>query len=103
MLHSVTQVTTGEQLAYHRAMCNAPPMSNQQASTDVELIGSGQAARILDVHPSTVARWVHAGRLNPVTKLAGEAGGFLFRRSDVEQIADELAAAETASPDSSSA
>lgn len=53
-----------------------------------EVIGTGEAARLLDVSRATIVRWVHAGTLRTVGKIAGQRGGFLFERSYIEGRAD---------------
>ncbi len=52
-----------------------------------ELIGTGEAARILDVHFSTVLRWAADGRLTLAGKLPAKNGAMLFDRADVEALA----------------
>ena len=57
-----------------------------------DLVTTRQAMPILKVtHASTISRYVGYGRLAPVTKLAGRTGAYLFRRADVERLANELA------------
>jgi excisionase family DNA binding protein len=51
-----------------------------------DLIGTSEAAELLDLDRSTFSRWVQVGRLHPVTKLPGVTGAFLFRRSDIEAL-----------------
>lgn len=53
-----------------------------------ELIGTGEAARILGVNRATVVRWVEAGNLRTVGKLPGRLGGHLFDRGYIEGRAD---------------
>lgn len=61
-----------------------------------ELIGSKAACRILNgIHHATLSRWVASGRIKPAGKMAGRTGAFVFRRSDVERLATELATAAT--------
>lgn len=72
-------------LRSHRAMCNAPAMP-----TPEELIGSAEACDILRVNRSTLVRWVKVTkRLVPVHKLPKENGAYLFRREDIERLAEE--------------
>lgn len=53
-----------------------------------DLIGTAEAARILDRSHRTIHRLVHAGDLTPaMTAPGGRVGVFLFRRADVERIA----------------
>ncbi len=60
--------------------------------TAPDLITSAEAARILSVNPATLARWAANGTLDPVTKLAGKNGAFLFARADVQRFAAERVA-----------
>jgi excisionase family DNA binding protein len=54
-----------------------------------DYVSQAQAARILGVDASTVYRWAEQGRLT----VAGRIGYTkLYRRGDVEQLRDELAA-----------
>lgn len=57
-----------------------------------ELVGTAEAAQILDCSIWTVRRLRLAGRLVPAQKMPGETGAFLFHRSDVEALTTELAA-----------
>jgi DNA-binding transcriptional MerR regulator len=51
-----------------------------------DLLTSGQIAKMLSVHRTTVHHWERSGRL----KSSGEVNGIrLFRRSDVERFAAE--------------
>lgn len=63
--------------------------------TDPEnLIGTAEAARILDKSNRTVHRLVDSGLLVPaLVAPGGFKGTFLFRRSDVERIKAEREAA----------
>lgn len=60
------------------------------------MIGSAEAARLLEVDTSTVSRWSderlkpNARALTPVKKLGGKRGPKLFARADVEALRDEL-------------
>ena len=61
-----------------------------------DLIGSVEAAEILGVDVSTISRWVtgdrrRTRRLTVALRLPGKTGAKLFRRSDVEALANELA------------
>lgn len=61
------------------------------------LIGSKEAAEILGVDAATVSRWSsellkpEARRLTVALRLPGQTGAKLFRRSEVEALAAELA------------
>ena len=58
---------------------------------DEALVGTIEASRILDVAPVTITRWVADGRLKPYHKMPGKNGAYLFRREDVEQLAQRAA------------
>lgn len=58
-----------------------------------ERLSSGQAARLLEVSPITVARMARDGRLAFEETPHGYR---TFRRSDIEQLREERAAASTA-------
>ncbi|MFW6033824.1 MAG: helix-turn-helix domain-containing protein [bacterium] len=57
---------------------------------DEELIGTTDAAEILGVAPTTVARYVRHGRLEPAETLPYGRGVHRFRRRDVQALADQL-------------
>jgi excisionase family DNA binding protein len=52
-----------------------------------ELLSSGDVARLLGCSPRTVHRLVKAGDLQPVHKLDGPNGAFLFHADAVEELA----------------
>lgn len=56
-----------------------------------DLLTTSEVCETLEVGTSTISRWVADGRLKPARKLPGLRGAFLFRRSDVEAIAAEVA------------
>jgi excisionase family DNA binding protein len=56
-----------------------------------DLIGSAEAARILQVDKPTLTRWVAAGRITAAHKLPGKNGAYLFHRADVMTLAKERA------------
>lgn len=59
-----------------------------------DLIGTAEAARILGKSPRTVHRLVDSGDLTPaITAPGGHHGTFLFRRGDVEKLAQPEAVA----------
>ena len=61
--------------------------------TDDEIV-TREAMEILGLtNPSTVARYVLEGKLEPSRKLPGRTGAYLFRRSTVEQLRDQRAEA----------
>lgn len=58
-----------------------------------DLITTREACQILGyADPSSVSVMVKQGRLVPAQKLPGKRGAFLFRRTDVESLAQERAA-----------
>lgn len=61
-----------------------------------ELVGSAEVCRTLEINPSTVSRWVEAGRLTPAHKLPGRNGAYLFRRADIDTLVAERAEAAKA-------
>ena len=74
----------------HCAMLTAMP-SHTQSPPD--WIGSAEVARKLKISQVTVARWVASGQIEPVHKLPGKNGAYLFRRADVDALAAERASA----------
>ena len=64
-------------------------------STDVaDLVSSREALELLGLtDPSTISRWVAAGKLTPAHKLPGKTGAYLFNRADVEALAGVVSAA----------
>ncbi len=70
-------------LTRHRATCNAPRMAEQ-------IISSGDAARILSVHPATLIRWIDRGEIRIAGRLPN--GMYLFNRAEVERFAAERVA-----------
>ena len=60
---------------------------------DNDLIGTAEASRILGRSPRTVHRMVRDGGLTPaMTAPGGHHGTYLFRRADVEALANASAA-----------
>jgi len=55
-----------------------------------ELIGTGEAARILGWSRATVVRHADAGTLRTVGKLPGTLGGYLYDRGYIEGRADAM-------------
>lgn len=54
-----------------------------------EVIDSATSCQILGgISPSTLSRWVKAGKIQPIIKGAGLRGPMWFRRSDVEKLAE---------------
>ncbi len=60
--------------------------------TTTRLLSSSGVAERLGISRQTVPQWVAAGKLNPVGKIDGPSGAYVF---DVEQI-DSLAVARAA-------
>ena len=71
-------------------MHDALHMTNPPASLD--LVGTSDAAKILDVHPATVTRMVDTDLLKPAGRLGGDSGAFVFNRADVVALAEKRAA-----------
>jgi len=60
----------------------------QHAGLDpTDLLTPGEVARLLSVHPATVAIWAKTGLLVPVFDRAGVR---LYSRRDIDQLALEL-------------
>lgn len=56
--------------------------------TPTALVGTGEAARILDVSTETVRRWAADGDLAPVGRLGTRSGAALvFTLEDVQHLA----------------
>lgn len=53
-----------------------------------DLIGTKEAAELIGCTVSTLTRRAQLGRVNPAMKLPGETGAYLWRRSDIEAMAD---------------
>lgn len=63
-------------------------LCNDLGMSDVlEMIGSREACKILDVDKSTLSRWVAAGRVRPAQKLPGRNGALLFHAADIDALA----------------
>jgi predicted site-specific integrase-resolvase len=55
--------------------------------TPDDMIGSREVCRILNIDKATLARWVKAGRLEPVLRLGdADNSAFVYRRADVEAL-----------------
>lgn len=64
-----------------------------QTVDNTDLVNTAQARELLGkASPSTIARWVAAGKLVPAHKLPGLRGAYLFHRTDVEALAKGRAA-----------
>jgi excisionase family DNA binding protein len=51
-----------------------------------QLLTTTGVALLLDVHKSTITRWVAAGKIAYVQKLPGRNGEFLFDPVEVERV-----------------
>jgi len=56
-----------------------------------DLIGTAEAAEILGWSRAKTKREAQAGRLPHAVKMPGETGAYLFRRRDVERLAERRA------------
>jgi hypothetical protein len=56
--------------------------------TSDDLIGSTESCRILNVDKTTLARWASSGQLVAAHKLPGRNGAYLFRRGDINALAE---------------
>lgn len=54
-----------------------------------ESLTSSEVCRELSIDRSTLSRWVAAGRIEPMTKLPGIRGAFLFHRAEVVRVLRE--------------
>lgn len=50
------------------------------------LMSSAEACELLEVHRSTLVRWVQGGHLEAVMKLPGANGAYLFDRQRIEAL-----------------
>ena len=58
----------------------------------MHLVTAAEAAELVGVDRSTIARWVAAGRLTAAHKNPGATGARLFDRAEVEALAADRAA-----------
>lgn len=58
-----------------------------------DLIASQDVCERFGIVPSTLSRWVAAGKITPAVKAPGPRGAFLFAREDVEELARKRGAA----------
>lgn len=56
-----------------------------------QLIGAARAAEILGLERSTLTRWIQHGKIQPLTKLDGGRGAYVFDLADVTSIAQDAA------------
>ncbi|UJL29975.1 helix-turn-helix domain-containing protein [Mycolicibacterium vanbaalenii] len=66
-------------------------MQTHSHSADDEIVSS-EACKILQVDRATLLRWVSDGQVAATRKLPGRTGAFLFRRGDIQQLANKRAA-----------
>lgn len=55
--------------------------------TNIDLISTKDACRILDKDKATLGRWVRDGKITPAYKGDGKNGIMLFNRKDIEKLA----------------
>ena len=72
-------------------VANYAMLANMQ-NTGEGLMGAAEAARRLGVSKDTLIRMVARGDLEPVDKLPGINGAYLFWRSVIEQLASKASA-----------
>ena len=58
-----------------------------------DMIGAAAAAEILKTSKRNVQHLTKTGRLNPVQKLPGKTGAYLYERANVINLATQRAAA----------
>ena len=58
-----------------------------------DLVGTVEAAEILGWSLPTLKRRARSGEVKPVAKMNGATGAYLFERSAIEALRDELARA----------
>lgn len=58
-------------------------------SSGGDLLTTTQAAALLGLERSVIARWAQFGKLQVAMRLPGETGAYLFLRSDVEAMRPE--------------
>lgn len=63
-----------------------------KTETSEQLMSTAEVATLKGVHPTTVNRWVQAGRLPIAHKAPGIRGANLYRRADVEALVAARAA-----------
>jgi excisionase family DNA binding protein len=56
--------------------------------TQEDTVGASEAARLLGVDRSTVTRMVLRGQLEPLMRLSGSTGAYLFRAADITALAE---------------
>ena len=56
--------------------------------SQIELIGTADAAQLLGIGRATVHRWAESGRLHQVGEL-GKRGVRVFDRAEIEQLAKQ--------------
>lgn len=73
----------GVSLARHAAMTH----DRRMPTTNADLIGTAEAARIIGKSPRTIHRLVSSGLLTPaIVAPGGHSGSYLFERADIERV-----------------
>lgn len=62
----------------------------------MDVLNAAEAAVILEIDRSTLARWVKSGRIK-ATKMPGRTGALVFQRRVVVTLAQKLATENSAS------
>lgn len=68
---------------------SAAAVSGNEVVPSDQLVGSGEAARILRRPRRTVQRWAREGKLPVAVQMPGATGAVLVRREDVKALAKE--------------
>lgn len=53
----------------------------------IDLIGTAEAAKMLDIDRSSLVRRVRSGSIEPFQKLPATTGAYLFDRAEIEKAA----------------
>ena len=73
--------------------CSLLPCMMVHMHTATNLIGSKRACEILEVDRATLVRMVRDGRLEPVSKMEGRNGAYVFDTAAVTRLAEARAIA----------
>lgn len=66
-----------------------------RAVQPTNLLSTAEAVEAIGLKsPSTISRWVDAGRITPAKKLGGKTGAYLFTEDEVRRVAAEYAASQ---------
>lgn len=63
----------------------------QTHTTSAGDLTTAQACEILGIDRATLTRWVEKETIRPSFKFPGRTGGFLFRRADIQALAEHRA------------